>query len=946
MGIGFVVGSREIVTCAHVVNAALGRDKNARERPDGSVRVQIDFVLLGDTEGAPLRNCKIAAWDPPTGPDAPGRDVAGLVLVGGDALPARAGPARLLKAGTRPESEASVFGYPGNPPGRVNGAWSGCRLRGAIGGGLIQLDTDSESALRVQPGYSGAPVIVADEWGDAVVGMLTTASRDGVERDAYAVSPEELARAWPRVLGRRVLPPSPYRGLRTFTAADARAGVFVGRENEIARLRKMIKERPAVVAVGPSGVGKSSLVAAGLAPSLSSEGWSIASFRPGTSPFDALARALLEFERPGAARSLEDLESRVASLRRDGFWEVASRLALLTGRRLALVCDQFEEVLSFARSDDEVVRFLRTMLPEQDDRLSSAPVRLVCTLRADFLPTLLDLPEIGPRLQDRQLNVSPLDEAALTRVIVEPAALAGVTYAPDLAETIARDAGRGPGALPLLEFALTELWLLQNGGVLSFDHYHELGGVAGALNRHAEKVHRGLSEELDESRIRRVLLALVRARGGAASAVRAVGRRDHLGADWQVAERLAAPAHRLIVIGPEGPETAEIAHEAIIREWDRLAGWVDEDAEFQRWLTVVEDRAAENEPLTEARLAEAGRWLSERGADIPGEVAQHIAYSRAVIESRERTEQLLTESMRLARELQARSDELQRQHVELRSSNAELEEKAALLAKQNRAIEIQNYQIEQARRTLEERAEQLAISSRYKSEFLANVSHELRTPLHSLLVLAKLLLENQDGNLTGRQVEFAQTIHNAGTDLLTLINDIIDLAKAEAGKMELHSRWVPVDALVRYVDVTFRALTIEKRLRFEIAVAPDVPGKLYTDEPRLRQVLRNLLSNAVKFTPEGEVRLLIERVGDAGFMPLALWNTPDVIAFRVIDTGIGMSADDLEVIFEAFERSGGAARRRHGGTGLGLSSSQNNARVLGGEIHAESKPGHGSVFTL
>ena len=328
------------------------------------------------------------------------------------------------------------------------------------------------------------------------------------------------------------------------------------------------------------------------------------------------------------------------------------------------------------------------------------------------------------------------------------------------------------------------------------------------------------------------------------------------------------------------------------------------------------------------------------------QLIETIGVTLNAISANARTEQLLAESQRLAQELQERSDELQRQQGELRNSNTELEEKAALLAQQNRAIEIQNFQIEQARRTLEERAEQLAISSRYKSEFLANMSHELRTPLNSLLVLAKLLSENQEGNLTPKQVEFAQTIYESGTDLLELINDILDLSKVEAGKMETNPQEIAVSTLVDYVDATFRPLSVDKGLHFDVEVAPDVPPTLTTDEQRLQQILRNLLSNAVKFTAEGEVRLRIERAGDTDFTLPALWDTPDVIAFRVIDTGIGVSSDKLQEIFEPFQQADGTTSRRYGGTGLGLSISRNIARLLGGEIHAESQPGRGSVFTL
>ena len=310
-----------------------------------------------------------------------------------------------------------------------------------------------------------------------------------------------------------------------------------------------------------------------------------------------------------------------------------------------------------------------------------------------------------------------------------------------------------------------------------------------------------------------------------------------------------------------------------------------------------------------------------------------------------RTESLLSESQRLATQLQERTEELQRQQAELRNSNEELEDKAALMAKQNRAIEVQNFQIEQARRTLEERAQQLATSSRYKSEFLANMSHELRTPLNSLLVLAKLLAENPDGNLSGKQVEFAMTIHDAGSDLLRLINDILDLSKVEAGKMDVHPSEIPLDGLVEYLDATFRPMATEKGLAFEVDTAASLPQMIYSDEQRLQQVLRNLLSNAVKFTAQGGVRLRVAPADDVTFTG-PLRDEPEVIAFSVSDTGIGISEEKQHLIFEAFQQADGTTSRRFGGTGLGLSISKDIARLLGGQIKATSRLGHGSTFTL
>ncbi len=247
---GFVVGERHILTCAHVVNTVLGRAQRAQQAPGQAVRVQVDFPVLGDAQGALLRSCRVAVWVPPPVSGTAGGDVAGLVLVG-EGLPAGAGPARLAEAGNVREAEVAVFGYPGEPPRRQDGAWAACRLRGAVGAGMIQLDADSEAAFRAQPGYSGPPAVVANGAGDVVVGMLAVTSRDGDGRDAYAIPIAHLVDAWPDVL--ETVPACPYRGLEPFRAADAEAGLFVGRETETDQLFSMVDERALVVVVGPSG---------------------------------------------------------------------------------------------------------------------------------------------------------------------------------------------------------------------------------------------------------------------------------------------------------------------------------------------------------------------------------------------------------------------------------------------------------------------------------------------------------------------------------------------------------------------------------------------------------------------------------------------------------------------------------------------------------------------
>ncbi|MGH3378860.1 MAG: ATP-binding protein, partial [Actinoallomurus sp.] len=278
-----------------------------------------------------------------------------------------------------------------------------------------------------------------------------------------------------------------------------------------------------------------------------------------------------------------------------------------------------------------------------------------------------------------------------------------------------------------------------------------------------------------------------------------------------------------------------------------------------------------------------------------------------------RTEVLLGESQGLARQLQERSDELQRQQAELQHSNEELAEKAALLAS----------------------------SSQYKSEFLANMSHELRTPLSSMLIYARLLADNAQENLSEEEVTFATSIHRSGSDLLQLINDILDLSKVEAGRLDIRPRKLPLATLLDYVNATSRPMALDRGLRFEVHVAEDAPGEMYSDEQRLQQILRNLLSNAIKFTPQGLVTLRVERGPDDVLRGLG-----DIMAFTVEDTGIGIPREKLGTIFEAFEQAHGAGSHKYGGTGLGLSISRELATLLGGRITAESQAGQGSSFTL
>jgi HAMP domain-containing protein/CheY-like chemotaxis protein/GAF domain-containing protein len=382
----------------------------------------------------------------------------------------------------------------------------------------------------------------------------------------------------------------------------------------------------------------------------------------------------------------------------------------------------------------------------------------------------------------------------------------------------------------------------------------------------------------------------------------------------------------------------------------------------------------EDQVLAVIELASFQRFANVQQAFLE-QLSESIGVVLNTIGANMRTEELLSQSQGLTQELQSQSEELQAQQEELQQTNKELEEQAAslkaseellqtqqeelqqtneeleekaqLLEEQNRRIEIKNREIELARAALEEKAEQLSLSSRYKSEFLANMSHELRTPLNSLLILAKLLGENPDANLNDKQIEFANTIYGAGSDLLELINDILDLSKVEAGRMDVNVGDVKLSDVRDFVERSFRPVAEDKTLDFEIEIhGANVPPAIETDEQRLQQVIKNLLSNAFKFTESGGVKLRIGVAEGRQFASEALSRAEAVLEFTVEDTGVGIPHDKLRLIFEAFQQADGTTSRRYGGTGLGLSISREIARLLGGEIHVASEVSKGSSFTL
>ncbi|HVZ34561.1 MAG TPA: ATP-binding protein, partial [Polyangiaceae bacterium] len=345
-----------------------------------------------------------------------------------------------------------------------------------------------------------------------------------------------------------------------------------------------------------------------------------------------------------------------------------------------------------------------------------------------------------------------------------------------------------------------------------------------------------------------------------------------------------------------------------------------------------------------------GAW-SERFGELLGSVAETLAIAIEVARGRAAMNELLAETQRQAERLTAQEEELQAsnemlhsQQEELRQTNEELTQQASALEAQQLVLQGKNSALDQASRHLRQKAEELTRISTYKSQFLANMSHELRTPLNSMLLLSSLLADNQDGNLSGKQVEYCRTIHSSGKDLLGLINQVLDLAKVEAGKQELRLETLALARLVDHAERVFRPLAADKHLEFRVSLDPSLPESIVTDQQRIQQIVNNLLANAIKFTLDGSVSFEIRRVA-----PGTSFRRPDLqleqaLALSVTDTGVGIAPEHQERIFAPFEQVEAASDRRFGGTGLGLTIAREMAQLLGGELSLTSEAGKGSTF--
>ncbi|MFK3907131.1 response regulator [Pseudomonas monteilii] len=415
-----------------------------------------------------------------------------------------------------------------------------------------------------------------------------------------------------------------------------------------------------------------------------------------------------------------------------------------------------------------------------------------------------------------------------------------------------------------------------------------------------------------------------------------------LGAEAQAREQLYQ--------GHEGLLAQAVGQERLLRldtlpeDYYRLSSGIGEGLPRSALLVPTRDDGQVNGVLELGFL----RPLSDRDAELLEQVADNLGLSIETARYRQRLQEVLAETQQLNEELQVQQEELKTANEELEEQSrvlkesqayletqqAELEQTNEQLAERTDALDLKNNELNQAQVELQARADALQQSSRYKSEFLANMSHELRTPLNSSLILAKLLAENAQGNLSADQVKFAESIYSAGNDLLNLINDILDIAKVEAGKLDMRPEHTPVTRLVGGLQSMFEPLAKDKGLTFDVNLEPNVPAALFTDRQRLEQILKNLLSNAIKFTDKGRVSLTVSPAPGQG------------LVFAVRDSGIGIPADQHEAIFGAFHQVDGTSNRRFGGTGLGLSISRDLARLLGGQIQVSSTPGEGSLFSL
>ncbi len=619
-GVGFLAAPGIVLTCHHVVGEA--------------TEVTLDFPHLKSRK---YTACLVQS-DPET-------DIAALRL---EETPPDAEPVRLVRVEDPWNHPFRAFGFPAGHPG---GVWASGVLRGPIGdSGWLQIEDTNRTGYLIQPGFSGGPVW--DEEVHGVVGMVVTAEKDPGVRAAFCIPAQQLMVTWPD-LADQAIPPNPYRGLFHFREQDA--PFFFGREAFSERLLAEVERHALTAVIGPSGSGKSSVVFAGLLPRLRLRpDWAIATARPGRDPFAELALALLPLLEPAMSETgrLRKVPKLTADLRCGEIsldWLARRVLAVQGKERLLVVVDQFEELYTLCDDKEARQAFVDQWLTVLAE--ANTPLRLVLTLRADFLGQALTYRPLADRLDGRMIPLGPMSRKELEAAVVKPAEKQGVAFEEGLVARILEDVGEEPGNLPLLEFALTRLWEQQTQGELTHAAYEAIGGVVGALERHAEAVYEAL-DEAEQARAREAFIQLVRPGEGTEDTrdTRRRATQKELGAArWDVVRKLAD--ERLVVTGrsAEGEEVAEIAHEALIRRWARLQRWVEEGRAFRVWQERTralcrqweEGGRDEGALLRGVLLTQAQGWLEQRGDEIEKTLRDYIRASAEKAEAERRARERL-----------------------------------------------------------------------------------------------------------------------------------------------------------------------------------------------------------------------------------------------------------------------------------------------------------------
>jgi len=615
IGVGFLAADNLILTCAHVIEQASGSDES----------VHFDLPLLAP--GASFSG-RVSFIDE-------NQDVATIKATG---LPLDATSARLVQTDELWGHSFRAFGV---PQGHDGGVWASGVLRDQNAQGWLHIEDVKTTGFAVQPGFSGGPIW--DENLNAVVGMVVAAERDPSVKAAFCIPVKKLSEAVP-ALKAEAIPPNPYRGLYAFREQDA--PLFFGRETFSKRLLEAVSSRSLVAVVGASGAGKSSAVFAGLLPRLRPNvEWLIAAFRPGPRPFESLAATLLPLLEPTISETDRLLEMRkLSGALKSGelaLGEIIQTIVKKHGdaQHLLLFADQFEELYTLCDDAETRRTFVNTLLAGLDER----GLKLLLTLRADFMGQALSQRPFADALQDKVLNLGPMNAEELTRAITQPAEKSGARFEEGLPALIVADVTTQPGALPLLEFALSQLWEKQENGKLTLYTYQSIGGVEGALARYADQVYAELSAA-EQEQARRIFIQLVAPGAGTEDTRRLTARTELKKEDWGLVRRMATK--RLVVTDQslEAGEMVEVVHEALIREWGRLRAWMNESRAFrawqerlrtslQQWQASGKDRDALLHGLA---LREAGDWLEKEEAALSEIEKEFIQKSTAVQKRRRR----------------------------------------------------------------------------------------------------------------------------------------------------------------------------------------------------------------------------------------------------------------------------------------------------------------------